>query len=132
MRKITRGLLRQKSFIKMGEPVLSKQAFKNVDMDDTDYENDMLNVPERVIYRGTTDDFLAIRNFYGDRIIRKPIVYAKCFDRKEVSFCCLIFNLKTTDFIYCKKGQFIAYPEFKDCPNDFEYPDFAWKNFQST
>jgi hypothetical protein len=109
----------------MNKPILSKQAFWDVDMDKIDYENDVLNILERLIYRGTWEDFLAIRNFYGDKKINEEIVYAKCFGPKEVNFCCLIFNLKITDFIYYKEGLFRAYPEFKNCPDDFEYPDYA-------
>ena len=60
-----------------------------MDLDDIDYENGMLNVLERVIYRGTIDDFLAIRKFYGDKRIRKSIVYTKCFGPKEVNFAVL-------------------------------------------
>jgi hypothetical protein len=110
----------------MDKPVLSKQAFKYVNMDEIDYENDILNVLERIIYRGNAEDIKAIRDFYGDRRISKEVIRSKCFGPKEVNFCCLIFNLKTSDFIYFKKAQFRAYPEFKDCPEDFEYLDFAF------
>ncbi|HEY8783016.1 MAG TPA: hypothetical protein VIM16_15425 [Mucilaginibacter sp.] len=109
----------------MDKPILSKQAFWDVDMDKIDYVNGMLNILERVIYKGSDDDFTAIRKFYGDKRIRMEIVNSKCFGPKEVNFCCFIFKLKTTDFIYYKEGQFRAYPEFKDCPEDFYYEHFA-------
>jgi hypothetical protein len=109
----------------MDKPILSKQAFKNVDMDEIDYENGALNVLERVLYKGSDNDFRAIRKFYGDERIRKEIVHTKCFGPKEINFCCFLFKLKSTDFIYYKEGQFRTYPEFKDCPADFEYPTFA-------
>ena len=109
----------------MDKPILSKQAFKNVDMNSIDYENDMLNVLERILLRGSEDDFREIRRFYGDKKICAKIIYTKCFGPKEVSFCCLIFNLKITDFVNYEVGRFRAYPEFKDCPADFEYPDYA-------
>jgi hypothetical protein len=112
-------------FDKMEKPVLSRWAFKNVDMDKIDYQKDILNVLERVTYRGTREDFIALRKFYGDKRIRKEIIHTKCFGPKEVNFCCLIFNLKTTDFINYKEGLFRAYPEFKDCPEDFYYEHFA-------
>jgi hypothetical protein len=115
----------------MDKPILSSRAFKNVNMDELDYENAILNILERIILKGTEDDFVAIRKFYGDKKIRKHIIHAKCLGPKDVHFCCLIFKLKTTDFIYYKVGQFKAYPEFKDCPDDFEYPEYAWATFQS-
>jgi len=115
----------------MDKPVLSKQAFMNVDLEEIDYKNGMLNILERVIYRGSREDIIAVRDYYGDKRIRKEIINTKCFGPKEVNFCCLIFKLKTTDFKYYKEGRFRAYPEFKDCPEDFEYPSFA-PDFQGT
>ena len=99
-------------------------------MGNVDYQNDVLNVLERIVYRGTPEDFMAVKEFYGDKRIRKEIVRTKCFGPKEVAFCCLMFKLKTTDFINYKKGLFIAYPKFEDCPDDFEYPNYAWAVFQ--
>jgi len=115
----------KEKFKKMDKPVLSKQAFKDVDMDEIDYENGVLRVFERVMYRGNDDDIREIRRFYGDERIRKEIVNSKCFGPKEVNFCCFIFDLKLEDFIYYKAGAFRAYPEFKDCPDDFVYEPFA-------
>jgi hypothetical protein len=109
----------------MDKPILSNDAFWGVNMDEIDYNVDILNILERVIYKGSIDDFIAIREFYGDKNIRKEIINSKCFGPKEVNFCCLIFKLKTTDFIHYKEGQFKSYPEFKNCPDDFIYPDFA-------
>jgi uncharacterized protein DUF6922 len=109
----------------MDKPVLSKQAFWDVDMDKIDYENGVLNILERIIYKGNNRDFMAIRKFYGDKRIRREIIHTKCFGPKEVNFCCLIFKLKTTDFINYKEGRFRAYPEFEDCPEDFYYEHFA-------
>jgi hypothetical protein len=109
----------------MDKPVLSTRAFKNADMDKIGYENGMLNILERVIYRGSLDDFIAIRKFYGDKRIRKEIIKTKCFGPKEVNFCCLIFKLNPADFNNYKEGLFRAYPEFKDRPEDFYYEHFA-------
>ena len=109
----------------MNKPVLSRRAFKNVDMDHIDYENDALNILERLIYRGTREDLWAIRDFYGDEKIRQTIVKSKCFGPKEVNFCCLIFDLQIADFVNYEQSRFRAYAEFKDCPEDFEYPAYA-------
>ena len=109
----------------MDKPVLSSKVFSGIDIEKVDYEKDMLNIFERVMYGGSFDDFIALRKFYGDKRIRKEIIYTKCFGPKEINFCCFIFKLKTTDFIYYKEGQFRAYPEFKDCPEDLYYEHFA-------
>ena|ERR1700729_4162240 len=111
----------------MGKPVLSMSAFKNVDMEDIDFENDALNVLERVAYRGELDDIRAVRAFYGDDRIRKEIVNSKCLGPLEVNFCCLIFDLKTTDFKFYKEGNFRPYPEFKNCPEGLEDIYARWE-----
>ena len=77
------------------------------------------------MYKGTFDDLNELRRYYSDERIRKEIINTKCFGPKEVNFCCLILKLKTTDFVNYKEGRFRAYPELKDCPEDFYYEHFA-------
>jgi len=93
----------------MDKPQLSKQAFWDVDMDSIDYEKHARYVMEKVINGGTTDDFISVRNFYGDNRIRKEIIHTKEFGPKEVSFCCLIFKLTQKDFKFPANKP--AYPE---------------------
>lgn len=85
------------------KPILSKQAFWDVDMDQIDYEKNALNVIERVIQWGTFEDFIQLRNFYNEDTIRKEIVKTKWIGDKEINFCCLVFKLKIADFKYYKK-----------------------------
>ena len=88
----------------MNKPILSKQAFWDVDMDKIDYKKHARYVMEKVIDRGTIDDFKELRKFYGDNIIRKEIVNASWLGDKEIYFCCTIFNLEPKDFkCYIKK-----------------------------
>ena len=49
----------------MDKPVLSKQAFWDVDMDKIDYEKNAGHVIQKVFDRGTLNDILAILNFYN-------------------------------------------------------------------
>jgi hypothetical protein len=113
----------KEKFNRMDKPFLSQCAFKNVDMDKIDFENDGLNVT----YRGTLDDFLAVRAFNGDDRIRKEIANSKCLGPLEVNFCCLIFDLKAADFKFYKEGSFRAYPEFKNCPQGLEDVYARWE-----
>ena len=86
------------------KPILSKQAFWDVDMDKIDYQKHARHVIEKVIERGTWNDFLAIRHFYGDTIIKSEIINAGWLGDKEIHFCCTIFDLKPNDFkCYTKK-----------------------------
>jgi hypothetical protein len=82
----------------MNKPVLSKQAFWDVDMDKIDYEKNARHVIEKVIDRGSFEDFIQLRKFYGDKRIKKEVVNAKWLGDKEIYFCCTIFDLKPTDF----------------------------------
>ena len=113
------------NFDMMDKPVLSNKAFKYVNMDEIDFQKDILNVLESIAYKGSIDDFFEITRFYGDERIRKAIVQTKCFGPREVNFYCLMFDLKPADFINYKAGRFRAYPEFKDCPDDFYHEHLA-------
>jgi len=88
----------------MDKPILSKRAFLNVDMDMIDYDKDALYVLERIIGRGTSDDFTTIVKFYGKERIRREIVVTRRLGDKEVHFCCLIFELKLRDFKNYRPG----------------------------
>jgi hypothetical protein len=88
----------------MDKPQLSKQAFWDVNMDSINYEKHARYVMEKVIDRGSLDDFIALRKFYGDKKIRKEIVNANWIGDKEIYFCCAIFDLKPENFkCYIKK-----------------------------
>jgi hypothetical protein len=84
----------------MDKPILSKQAFWDVDMDSIDYDKDALFVMESVINTGSLEDFYSIRKFYGDEKISKTVIKTKELGPEEVNFCCLVFQLKLQDFIY--------------------------------
>jgi len=84
--------------------MLSKQAFWDVDMERIDYEKHARYVMEKVIDRGSFEDFIALRKFYGDDKIRKEIVNANWIGDKEIYLCCAIFGLEPKDFkCYIKK-----------------------------
>ena len=61
----------------MIKPILSKQAFWDVDMDKIDYEKNARYVIEKVVRHGSSDDFIVMRKFYGDEKICREIVYTK-------------------------------------------------------
>ncbi len=49
----------------MDKPILSKQAFWDVDMDKINYEKNAAHVVEKVIERGKAEDFDNLLKFYG-------------------------------------------------------------------
>jgi hypothetical protein len=84
----------------MDKPVLSKQAFWDVDMDKVDYEKNALFVMERVATKGTMDDFVSLIKFYSKDRWREEIINSKELDDRDASFCCHIFDLKKEGFKY--------------------------------
>ncbi len=80
---------------------------------------------EIVVYKGVQDNFCEIIKYYGEERFRKEIIKSKSLRPKEVNFCWLIFDLKPADFKHYEGGQFRAYPEFKDPPEDFYYENLA-------
>ncbi len=89
----------------MDKPILSKQAFWDVDMEKIDYQKNARHVIEKVIDRGSFEDFIQLRRFYGDKKIRKEIVNAKWLGDKEIYFCCAVFDLEPKDFTCFIKKQ---------------------------
>ncbi|WP_184546288.1 DUF6922 domain-containing protein [Mucilaginibacter sp. FT3.2] len=74
----------------MNKPILSKQAFWDVDMETIDYEKNALFVKESVINSGSLENFRSITRFYAG----KTIINTKKPGLKEVNFCCHIFKLQ--------------------------------------
>ena len=89
----------------MNKPILSKQAFWDVDMEKIDYQKNALDILERVINKGSFEDFKSLCNYYGDNRICETIIHSKCLDDREINFCCVVFNLKPIDFKYRKKTK---------------------------
>jgi hypothetical protein len=98
LRKATRGVLRKKSLKKMDKPVLSKQAFWDVDMDKINYEKKAVFVIKKVFDRGTLDDIISILNFYSEDKIKDALLNARYLMNSTMSFACVLFGLKIEDF----------------------------------
>jgi hypothetical protein len=87
------------------KPILSKQAFWDVDMNTIDYEKNARHVVEKVIERGTNDDFLSILNFYGFEKVKQLALQALWLSDISINFCCALFKVKPTDFKCYEKKQ---------------------------
>ncbi len=105
----------------MDKPILSKQAFWDVDMEKIAYQKDLLYITEKVIDRGSFQDFIALVKFYGDKKISKEIINTKCLGDKEINFCCIVFKLEIADFKYYCKGQSRPHLKFTEDFNGFNY-----------
>jgi len=82
----------------MDKPVLSKQAFWDVDMDKIDYEKNAAHVIDKVFDRGTLNDIISVLNFYGDDKIKDALLNRRYLMNRTMSFACTLFDLKLEDF----------------------------------
>lgn len=82
----------------MDKPILSKQAFWDVDMDSIDYQKNARFVISKVFDRGSLDDVISILNFYQDEIIKSSLLNVRYLSNSAMSFACALFNLNLEDF----------------------------------
>ncbi len=99
---------------KMRKPVLSKQAFWDVDMETIDFEKRALYVMEQVVDWGTFSDFCSLVRFYGKERLRKEIINTQVLGDIEIHFCCAALNIKITDFKYCEKRPSRSLQKFRE------------------
>lgn len=89
----------------MNKPILSRQAFWDVDMEKIDYEKNARYVIEKVIEKGTEDDFLAVVKYYGYEKAKKLALQSLWLSDISINFCCQLFKVKPTDFKCYEKKQ---------------------------
>ena len=89
----------------MNKPILSKQAFWDVDMEKIDYQKNARHVVEKVIERGTEQDFINILNYYGFNKVKELSLQALWLSDISINFCCTLFKVKPTDFKCYEKKQ---------------------------
>jgi len=80
------------------KPNLSRQAFWDVDMDSIDYTKNARFVVEKVIERGTHDDFLELIKYYGFKGVKSLAKSATFLSDISINFCCKLFDLQPIDF----------------------------------
>ena len=77
---------------------LSKSLFWDVNIEDVDVQIHSLFIVERVLTRGTLDDFRALKNYYGIEKLKALIVEIKNLDERTLSFCSAYFSIPKTQF----------------------------------
>jgi hypothetical protein len=87
------------------KPILSKQAFWDVDMSKIDYEKNAAHVVEKVIERGKAEDFDNLLKYYGFEKVRELALQASWLSDIAMNFCCVLFKVKPTDFKCYEKKQ---------------------------
>ena len=71
---------------------LSKSLFWDVNFEDIDSQTHSLFITERVLARGTLDDFKVLKNYFGIEKLKSIIVEIKNLDERTLSFCSVYFS----------------------------------------
>lgn len=77
---------------------LTKSLFWDTDPETIDYQKHASYIIERVLSRGTLDDFKTIIQLYGIPKIKRVIKNIRYLDDRVLHFCSAYFNLTLTDF----------------------------------
>ncbi len=77
---------------------LSKTLFWDTDISQIDYEKNARHIIERVLLRGTLDDWFAIKKYYGVERIRQEVVKIRYLDKVTLNFCSKYFKIPKNQF----------------------------------
>lgn len=77
---------------------LTKSLFWDTDPETIDNQKHASYVIERVISRGTLNDFKTIIDFYGIPKIKRIIIKIRYLDDRVMHFCSAYFDIPLTEF----------------------------------
>ena len=77
---------------------LSKHLFWDTDPNEVDYEKNARWLIERVVTRGSMNDWFTVRDYYGWDRMAQEIVKIRSLDRKTLIFLSTLFHIPVTDF----------------------------------
>ncbi len=77
---------------------LSKTLFWDTDIKKLDYEKHARHIIERVLMRGTLDDWFAIKEYYGIERIKDEALKIRYLDKLTLNFCSKYFKIPKQQF----------------------------------
>lgn len=87
------------------DPILKKllhsPLFWDIEASQIDTDRNSRFIIERVISRGTLNDWKTILAFYGKEKIRKEVLLIRSIDHKTLCYLSVFFNIKESDFRCC-------------------------------
>lgn len=88
----------------MNQLQVAKLSFWDIDFEKLDEEKNSQFIIQRMMEYELFEEKLAIIRFYGKERVSKEICNASWLSKQTLSFCCVVFHLKPTDFkCYTKK-----------------------------
>lgn len=77
---------------------LTKQLFWDTDIKKIDYKKNARSIIERVLTRGTINDWQEIKKYYGLERIKTEIIKIRYLDKITLNFCSKYFQLPKKQF----------------------------------
>ncbi len=72
---------------------LSRSLFWDTDYDKLDWEKNAPYIIDRVLHRGTWEEFRKILNFYGAERVAETAKNLRYMDRRVMHFCSVYFDI---------------------------------------
>ena len=92
---------------------LPNHLFWDTDIQSIDFNKNARFVIQRVIQKGSIDDWKTIKDFYGIGFIKREILLMRNLDAKTLNFFSVIFSVK--------KKNFRCYSIQQSTPKHFNY-----------
>ena len=77
---------------------LTKALFWDTDINKLDYEKHARHIIERVLVRGTLNDWFEIKNYYGTDRIKSEVLKIRFLDKITLNFCSKYFQTPKQEF----------------------------------
>jgi hypothetical protein len=77
---------------------LSKYLFWDTNYNDIDWQGHARYVIERVLTRGTLEDWKQIKEYYGLQKIKEEAVQSRVLDKITLNFCSIFFGVPKEQF----------------------------------
>ena len=72
--------------------------FRDINPEEIDFEKHASLVVERVLSRGSWDDFRSILNYYGKQRVGEIACQLRCLDKMVLAFCVTYFDIPKENF----------------------------------
>ena len=78
---------------------LNPSLFWDIEFSELDYEKNARQVIERVLTRGSLNDWYQIKSYYGIERIKKEVIKIRSLDKLTLNFCSKYFQIPQKQFI---------------------------------
>ena len=77
---------------------LRQSLFWDTNVKTMDLQQHKASIIERVLMRGSWEEYHEMMSFYGKNTVREVVLNARYLDKRTLAFCAAIFNIPKTEF----------------------------------